>query len=488
MERLGRESAQERAALHRSPRPRQLHPRKRRTARSEQTLRRDSLGAGGRGEGPGLGHRRSSPRSDPRQEAVQKGQHAHNRPSEALCARGPGGSARRPALPGALLCVGPSCWQARSLGSLLHNSLGTDPCDPSPVWLRLVHRSWDFRDRLSFPTVRCLPRRVASDVTSCDSGEDDATLTALPRTAFRPGLWQARRRLGQGPGPSVRRLPGAAVDTAAPRLRPSTREDTKPSGRQRPPWNNRAGKTPSPLGGSGPPGTTEPRSAPAGAGAAHRSDRRRSVRAASLPPSPQEEATSVTSHPRCPARVPCHSLWGPRRPGPNRDPLSGLLCWTPGGAEGRPPWGDGRVGSIPRAQRTRHEGESSQQERPLGAHGSAPRAPVCPRPSGSPEHRCQPVHVWAGFFLFYKRGDTKSKDTRGNIKHFFIIAIIKAKSLKTIGLDDGNIIRTINHEFTVCSSLLFRLHGLTHTTYHLTLVVQEEECTWRSQSTAQPLP
>ena len=64
-------------------------------------------------------------------------------------------------------------------------------------------------------------------------------------------------------------------------------------------------------------------------------------------------------------------------------------------------------------------------------------------------------------FHFMKQMIEKSKDTHGNIKHLFIIAIIKAKSLKTIGLDNGNIIRIIIPAFTVCF-LLFRLQGFTH--------------------------
>ena len=47
-------------------------------------------------------------------------------------------------------------------------------------------------------------------------------------------------------------------------------------------------------------------------------------------------------------------------------------------------------------------------------------------------------------------------------RKLFIIVIIKAKSLKTIGLDNGNIIRIIIPAFTVCF-LLFRLQGFTHT-------------------------
>lgn len=56
------------------------------------------------------------------------------------------------------------------------------------------------------------------------------------------------------------------------------------------------------------------------------------------------------------------------------------------------------------------------------------------------------------------------KNTRGNIKHLFIIAIIKATSLKTTGLNNGRRIRAIAHEPTVCSSLLFRLR-VSHATY-----------------------
>lgn len=78
--------------------------------------------------------------------------------------------------------------------------------------------------------------------------------------------------------------------------------------------------------------------------------------------------------------------------------------------------------------------------------------------------------MWTGSLLFYEIHDTKLKNTHGNIKRLFIIAIIKAKSLKTIGLDNGSIIRIIIHEFTVCSPLLFRLLGFTHTIYHRPLL------------------
>lgn len=71
--------------------------------------------------------------------------------------------------------------------------------------------------------------------------------------------------------------------------------------------------------------------------------------------------------------------------------------------------------------------------------------------------------------------DMKFKNTQGNIKHLFIIAILKAKSLKTISLDNGSITRTIIHEFTFCSFLLLRLHCFTHTIYPKTFNIQEQE-------------
>lgn len=47
----------------------------------------------------------------------------------------------------------------------------------------------------------------------------------------------------------------------------------------------------------------------------------------------------------------------------------------------------------------------------------------------------------------------------------FIIAIVKAKSLETIGLDNGGRIRTVIHGFTVCSLPSTR-HSFTHGIYH----------------------
>lgn len=63
------------------------------------------------------------------------------------------------------------------------------------------------------------------------------------------------------------------------------------------------------------------------------------------------------------------------------------------------------------------------------------------------------MSMWTGPFLLYELDDTKLKSTRGNRKHLFIIAIIKAKSLKTTGLDNGSIIRTIIPLLMICSLL-----------------------------------
>lgn len=46
------------------------------------------------------------------------------------------------------------------------------------------------------------------------------------------------------------------------------------------------------------------------------------------------------------------------------------------------------------------------------------------------------MNVWTSPspLLFHKIDDMKLKNTHGNIKHVFIIAIIKAKSLKQLAL------------------------------------------------------
>lgn len=64
----------------------------------------------------------------------------------------------------------------------------------------------------------------------------------------------------------------------------------------------------------------------------------------------------------------------------------------------------------------------------------------------------------------------------------FIIAIIKAKPLKTIGLDNGSIISIFIHEFAICS-LLFRLHGFISTIYHRSAPYKRKRMNLKSQST-----
>lgn len=44
------------------------------------------------------------------------------------------------------------------------------------------------------------------------------------------------------------------------------------------------------------------------------------------------------------------------------------------------------------------------------------------------------MNLWTGPFLFHKIDDMKLPNTHGNIRYLFIIAIIKAKSLKQLAL------------------------------------------------------